>query len=113
MEENYSVINSYWEENSLMDRNSFINFYCTFKIKTQTDFSTSENEARIWLDAGSTHKVQIMDFEKDERKFPTDFWLSNTIMQMDGNTLIISGKHPNPSIGNYEATIIAHRKVKE
>lgn len=111
MERNYSVINDYWQENDLMNRKSLINFYCTFKIKTQTDYSTSENEVRIWLDAGSIPKVQIIDFEKDERKFPTEFWFKNTIMQNDGNILLITGRHPNPSIGDYEATIIAHGKV--
>lgn len=108
---NHIVIRDFWEENNLMNNHSIIRFKCTFKIKTQSDFSTSENEAMIWLDSGSVNKVQIIDFDKDQKKFPTDFWFTTGVFTNDKNVLVINGEHPNPSIGEYIATIIAHHKV--
>lgn len=109
--ENHEAVYRFWNQNDLMNNHSLIRFNCIFEITTQSDESTTNNIAMIWLDAGSVNKVEITDFQGNPKDFPTDFWFSHGTFKEHRNKLTIVGVHPNPAIGKYTAVITSLGKA--
>lgn len=112
----HSQLRDFVETHELTNRHSIINFNSIVTIATaQSELSSQEMEIMITFDGfANSGTVSLMENELDPNEFPTRFLAEHqTIEHVDKVSLKITGKHPNPRIGNYEVKIIPLGKLRD
>lgn len=112
MDNNRSVLESFLSINNIKKSNAYPQFQS--EVTIETDSNELKDSFEVAVDFRATGKengkvvLLIKDNQLDVYQFPSDFWVGSTVSRLNGKTLIITGTHPNPDIGNYEVTITPH-----
>jgi len=102
---NLSVLSDFVQLHGLSKSHGWSSFKGNIVITTPNDFLEDKQNVRIWFSGYSSGNV-VIEINKsfDYNSFPSEFWASAQEYKLEGNQLVITGRHPK--IGNYSCSIL-------